>query len=119
VALPSIPSEKDYPGFGIIYGMLIRHGLSGRPFGEVRIPALYPPEAPMNTRIAELEGLLSATGRYSGDPRIREVAAAVSRRSDFLLRLADFQFKANFEPPGAYRFITDTEQARSYMIENR
>lgn len=109
-------SVEDYEtGFGIVYDMLVRHAMSGRPLHFVKIPAIYDPEKAMNTNISEIRGLLSTVQRYNPSADLKQVMESVDSRSPFRISLAGIGFSAIFQAPGAYLFETDPDQARDYF----
>jgi len=110
-----IPELDEDQGFGIIYDMLIRHSLAQRQIGFIRIPAIYHSSDFMNTKIPEIQGLLSTLLRYKPSPELVSLMDAVGNKSDFSITLSACHFTAVFEEPGAYRFETDIPLAKQYF----
>ncbi|MEI6456968.1 MAG: glycosyltransferase family 2 protein [bacterium] len=115
VHIDAIPEGHDSARFGIIYEMLAKHALAGKPIGLVRIGAIYRPGTPMNTNIPEILGLLSVVRKYSADRSVAMVMESVMDRKEFRMDLSGFEFRATFEPPGAYLFRTELLKARDFL----
>jgi len=97
--------------FGIIYEMLIFQSQRGSSIGTVPIPAIYFPDAPLDTKIDEINGLLETILRYHAVPELQRIVEAIQERSDFQTTLCDIGFLANHCPPDSYRFKVDVNQA--------
>ena len=117
IKLTSLPENAHSPGFGIIYDMMIYHALAGRQISFIRIPAIYHSSDLMNTKIPEIQGLLSTLLRYKPSPELVSLMDSVSNKSDFSITLSACNFTAVFEEPGAYRFETDIPLAKQYFKE--
>ena len=102
--LNAIPETTGMSGFGIIYDMLIQHAMTGKPTGFVPIPAIYHPGDPLNTKIPEIEGLLSAIGKYNPAHELAGIVDSVKHKTEFRIRLSDMIFKASYQEPDAYLF---------------
>ena len=102
-----LTSFGDHPGidgFGIVYDMLVKHALSGKSTGFVRIPATYHAGQPLNTKCSELNGLLTVINNYRPTQSVQSVIEAVNNKSSFSMDIQGYIFDTVYEEPGAYLF---------------
>jgi hypothetical protein len=107
---------EDYPAdlnFGIIYEMLIRHANSGGLTGFVKIPAIYHAHDPLNTKIAEITGLVTAIIKYNPAPELSEIMDSLKRKTDFRINLFDLLFEARFDQHDAYVFQKSKNKSKA------
>ncbi len=109
--LTAIPETTGLSGFGIIYDMLIQHAFTGKPTGFVPIPAIYHPGDPLNTKIPEIDGLLSAISKYNPAPELASMMDSVKHETEFQIRLFDVIYKASFQEPNTYLFSIDKTES--------
>ncbi|MEI7499041.1 MAG: glycosyltransferase family 2 protein [Bacteroidota bacterium] len=102
--LTAIPEKIGVSRFGIIYDMLIQHAITGKPTGFVPIQAIYHPGDPLNTKIPEINGLLSAISKYNPAPELARVMDSVSHKTELRIKLFDLIFEARYQDPDAYFF---------------
>ena len=101
----SMPTEiTEVSQFGIIYDMLIRNTLAGKQTGFVKIPAIYHPNDPLNTKISEISGLISTIQRYHPSKELFLIMESVKNKTDIRTSLQGFNFTAVFQAPDAYHF---------------
>ncbi len=98
--------------FGIVYDMLVQHTLAGKQTGFVRIPALYPVNEPLNTKIPEIIGLLSTIFKYNPSPEVQSMMNAVINKTDFRINISGYQFNASLSSQGEYLFKTNILRAK-------
>lgn len=110
-----IPNDSSASQFGIIYDMLVRHALSGKPTGFVKIPAIYHAGVTMNTNISEITGLLTTVGMYHPSPELKRIIESIQYKNNFRINLFEFEFEAEYDSSGAYCFNTDIRQAKNYF----
>jgi glycosyltransferase involved in cell wall biosynthesis len=102
--LIAIPETNCLSRFEIIYELIILHAKTGKPTGFVPIPAIYHASDALNTKIPEIDGLLSAVIKHNPAPELSNIMDSVKSKSTFRIRLFDMIFEACFQEPGAYLF---------------
>ncbi len=102
--LTALPEKIEVSRFGIIYDMLIQHAITGKSTGFVPIPVIYHPGDPLNTKIPEIDGLLSAISKYNPSPELSGIMDSVKHKTEFRIRLFDLIFEARYQEPDAYFF---------------
>lgn len=110
------PGKMTPSRFGIVYSMMIRHILAGKEAGFVRIPAIYHPGDPLNTKIPEIISLLTVILRYKKQGDSLQAALDLVRdKRNFSLYLSGYRFEAKRVTDNAYLFETDHDRAIGYF----
>lgn len=101
--------------FGIIYDMLVQHTLAGKQTGFVEIPAIYPVNEPLNTKIPEIIGLLSTIDKYNPSHEVQSMMNAVINKTDFRISISGYQFNAFLTSREEYLFKTNIPRAKKFF----